>query len=797
MGKPYQAIFSLMALCILVAATVLTMALISSPLPLAADAPETDFSAGRAMRDLAVIAREPHPMGVSQARATVRDYLLGEIRSLGLEPQVQKTFGLRVVHPGWVIAGAVENVLVRLPGTEPDGAILLMAHYDSAPAVPGAADNGSGVVTLLELLRALQARPPLRQDVIVFLTDGEEPGTIGAHAFVAQHPWFDDVALVINLDTVTSAPPILRRTSAGNGVWVQALARSVPRPAFASLPFHLFPAGDSDLLPFVQAGTRGADFSAMAGFPELHTASDQIEVVNPARVQHVGDQFLALVRHLGDQPTLDASTPDQTFFPVLGRLVHYPTGWAMPLAIAGGLCFVATVYLGFRTSALTWRGLGLSCLAFLVTVALSVGIANLLWLGIQALHPEYGYSAFRPHLSDDHLYALGLFALALAVSTCAIALARLKISALDLAAGAMVPWLPVAIAAAILVPMTSYLASWGLLAGSLALVVSLSAQARQSARATSGLGFLISAILAAFLWVPVIYVAYLAGFPLLSMIVGLVALWLGSTMPILDWIATPQRWLLPVAAALTGTGFLLAGHFVVGKSSPPPIVNPIGYWLDAEEDEAYWIAFSEKLDARQTAILTDPERRLYTEIFPAAPRYPVLTSAAPTLDLAGPDLKLVEDRWMGDRRVTRVRLATSMHDRLYLIVPGDVPVLALTLPHNERRELPPCDEGFVLRFDGMPVEGFEMQLELGTMDPLQFLLVEERTGLPSFPGLSTQPLPGTMRTPGEFYQGIPTDYTAVNRSSAIQGVSARGDDADESLRVSTRAIGPTDPKNER
>ena len=47
------------------------------------------------MQDLETIAREPHPMGVSQAQADVRDYIMDEIHALGLEAQIQDTFGQR------------------------------------------------------------------------------------------------------------------------------------------------------------------------------------------------------------------------------------------------------------------------------------------------------------------------------------------------------------------------------------------------------------------------------------------------------------------------------------------------------------------------------------------------------------------------------------------------------------------------------------------------------------------------------------------------------------------------------
>lgn len=124
--KKTNRIFSFSALCVPGGAVYLTIALIS-PAALPIDTPATEFSAGRAMQDLGAISREPHPNGSSQAYAGVRDYLLGEIRPLGLEPQVQKTVGMRVAQSDFSLSGSIENILVRLPGTDTDGAILLVA----------------------------------------------------------------------------------------------------------------------------------------------------------------------------------------------------------------------------------------------------------------------------------------------------------------------------------------------------------------------------------------------------------------------------------------------------------------------------------------------------------------------------------------------------------------------------------------------------------------------------------------------------------------------------------------------
>jgi acetylornithine deacetylase/succinyl-diaminopimelate desuccinylase-like protein len=83
----------------------------------------------------------------------------------GLEAQVQRTGIASLVDtfPGPYGAGTVENILVRLKGTNSTGVLLLTAHYDSVSTAPGATDDGSGVVTLLETLRALRSGEPLKR----------------------------------------------------------------------------------------------------------------------------------------------------------------------------------------------------------------------------------------------------------------------------------------------------------------------------------------------------------------------------------------------------------------------------------------------------------------------------------------------------------------------------------------------------------------------------------------------------------------------------------------------------------
>lgn len=64
--------------------------LLRPPRPVAATAPASEFSADRARRDVAVVARQAHPLG-SAANAAVHDYLLRRCRELGLRVTTQDT----------------------------------------------------------------------------------------------------------------------------------------------------------------------------------------------------------------------------------------------------------------------------------------------------------------------------------------------------------------------------------------------------------------------------------------------------------------------------------------------------------------------------------------------------------------------------------------------------------------------------------------------------------------------------------------------------------------------------------
>lgn len=100
----------------------------------------------------------------------------------GCIESVRLTWDADVFSPG-----KSGNLVARIPGADPTRAVILGAHIDS-PNGPGAFDDGSGVVSLLELARVIDAariQPPV--DLVLVWFGGHELGIYGSAYFAATH----------------------------------------------------------------------------------------------------------------------------------------------------------------------------------------------------------------------------------------------------------------------------------------------------------------------------------------------------------------------------------------------------------------------------------------------------------------------------------------------------------------------------------------------------------------------------------------------------------------------------------
>lgn len=110
-----------------------------------------------------LLANGPRPAG-SESEAAAAAYLAGVLAGIGLTPQVTA-----VALP---TGDESANVMVTI-GKGPRR-VLLGAHYDTVAVSPGADDNGSGTVVLLELARRLAERSPDELTVTIVFFGAEE-----------------------------------------------------------------------------------------------------------------------------------------------------------------------------------------------------------------------------------------------------------------------------------------------------------------------------------------------------------------------------------------------------------------------------------------------------------------------------------------------------------------------------------------------------------------------------------------------------------------------------------------------
>jgi hypothetical protein len=267
------------------------------PAPRPASGPADQFSADRAFAHVEQIAATPHPVG-SAANAGVRDYLLAELRDLGLQPKVQAGTGVRGNEVAWV-----ENIHARIAGWASTGHVVLAAHYDSAVHAPGAGDDAAGVAAILETARALRATSPLRNDIDLVITDGEEPGLLGAQAFVTSGVIDPNRSIVLNLEAGgSSGPSMLFQSSPGNKGLIEAFAQvqdPVGGSELAAL-FELLP-NDTDFTVFRKAGFDALNLIFGDGHVQYHSPTDTPANLDQSSLQHHGDNLLSLAKVFGEQ----------------------------------------------------------------------------------------------------------------------------------------------------------------------------------------------------------------------------------------------------------------------------------------------------------------------------------------------------------------------------------------------------------------------------------------------------------------------------------------------------------------
>ncbi|MEG1544730.1 MAG: M20/M25/M40 family metallo-hydrolase [Tannerellaceae bacterium] len=107
---------------------------------------------------------------------------------------------------------AMNNVLGKIEGKNPNEYVIIGAHYDHIGFDPmlegdriynGADDNASGVSAVLQIARAFLASGKQPERTVVFaFWDGEEKGLLGSKYFVQNFPQIKEVKGYLNFDMI-------------------------------------------------------------------------------------------------------------------------------------------------------------------------------------------------------------------------------------------------------------------------------------------------------------------------------------------------------------------------------------------------------------------------------------------------------------------------------------------------------------------------------------------------------------------------------------------------------------------
>ncbi len=452
----------------LVVAGVLAWAASRTPLPLTANAPTLQFSAGRAFPDVQAIGVKPHPSG-SPEHDRVRDYLADRCRAMGLETHVQA--GEAATHSlysqsVYIEGGDDQDVVCVLPGRDRAGpAIALMAHYDTVPGSPGAADDSANVAAALEIARAVQASGVQARDLVLLFTDGEEAGNIGARLFFNTDPLARRIGAVINMEAEGSGGRALMfETGPSDGGMVGLFQRTADDPTASSLAGYIYthmPNG-TDFTVTRDLGYPGLNYAFIGRQFDYHSPSSTPATLELGSLQHMGQQVLSATRGLLQAKALPRKSAEAVYDDLLGGVViAYPSlaGWLVLFADAA--LFYYAFRKAFRLEPFAWfsGARGATAIALILPVA---GV--LLFLMRRGTGAPSTFAEEKALMAQFDLYEVGLAAACLAgvlLTFLFVGMGRTRFWSAF--AGASAFGLFLALVLQILAPLAAFILTWPLL----------------------------------------------------------------------------------------------------------------------------------------------------------------------------------------------------------------------------------------------------------------------------------------------------------------------------------------------
>ncbi|RZJ28771.1 MAG: M20/M25/M40 family metallo-hydrolase [Flavobacterium sp.] len=623
------------------------------------DEPLAEFSTKRAMVHVTEIAKTPHYVG-SAAHAEVADYLVSELKKLGLDTKIEE--GTTLTDWGNLVKS--KNILARIKGSQNSKALLLLSHYDSAPHSysHGASDDASGVAAVLESLRAfLHSATPHKNDIIVLFSDGEELGLNGAAQFVTQSGWAKDVGLALNCEARGTSGPsyMLMEVNKGNAKMVDGFSEANPHyPVANSLMYSIYKMlpNDTDLTVFREQGKiPGFNFAFIDSHFNYHTAQDDADHLDLRSLQHQGSYLMPLMKYFGntDLTNLDTDS-DSVYFSTPFNFMSYSFSWIFPMLIIATLLFVLLVFIGLGKRALVPSEIGRGFLNLLGAMAVSGLLGFFGWKIILSVYPEYN-DILQGFTYNGHSYIFAFVFLALSV--CFLFYFR-KHNENVTASHTVAPltlWLIINIIIAIYLPGAAFF----IIPVICSLLMFGWYVVTQKSNPVFNLLFSVPALI---LFVPFIWMFPIGlGLKILFGSTLLTVLVFSLLLPVFGSFQNKAVW--SGITFLASVGLFIYAHLNSGYSAGQAKPNSLVYLYDADKDKAWWATYDVNLDewtklylgehpGSGDALNADRLFSKYNSPF-------TYSSTAPAKDLAEPTIDFLRDSVGGTQRYLKIKITPN------------------------------------------------------------------------------------------------------------------------------------------
>jgi len=726
----------------------LTLQLFTPPKALPASADTLSFSAERAMEHIKIIAKKPHSLG-TPANEKVIQYLVEELKNLGLEVSIQDTLISRSrAGSSSTRISRVKNIIGVLKGSNSSKAVMLMAHHDSQPNTPGAADDGSGVAAILESIRAIREEGTLQNDIVVLITDAEEIGLMGAKAFVDYHPLLKDIGVLINLEARGNRGVSMSfEMNDENGWVVRAFAQSAPYPFANSMAYEIYKImpNDTDFSMFRETDVAGVNSATVEGFVHYHSMTDTPENISQDLVQHHGANMLGMTRHFGSINLQNTKAEDAVFFnPIGSHLIIYPAKYNLFFILLMVALFIATVVFGIRRNQVILPQIFIGTGYFLVILAIS-GIGSfLLQQGIIALHPHYTLFYGNNFYNVEYYFFafLGLAGFFYAI----IFGFQSALNGLSLSLGGVLMLVMTTFGLMLGLPTGSYVIYYPLIGYLIVQLILLGFNINAENKPVPyAIGQFIALVPALGLWSQTIYLLF-ETFGLTQAVVAPVILFcfLGILMiPILRMISLWKKRILSTFGVLTILYGMVGGALTANYTEENPLQINLMYGLDRDNNNSVWATNKRFKNDWVQALIPNENQQPFNEIYPGWD-WQIWRAVSPLATVKGSDAQIISDTLTSDNQRT-IELDIQFTDfvnSVEFFIEGGTGVSTIKI--NDFEITPNAteeDDLVYINFYAPPMEGFKFSIKTEN-DTQKIRIVDRIIGLPT--DLFPSPMPENL-----------------------------------------------------